>query len=384
VPEQQPRFVKRMGCVAVDRIDQIPESKDWFREIKWDGYRVCVLKHGQRILLRTKSNREPSARCRHIEESLSKSRLRDCVLDVELLALDTEQRPAFQLLQQSRRNRARVVVYAFDLLNYAGHSLTRLHLSSRRAALEALAQHFPEDVRLSELLPESAPMGGLVSTLEEHGLEGIVVKRKDSIYREGKEPGTSIKHSLYKVGQFTIGGYLKRNDLYFDALIVGESYHSGLHIRSISAAIRCGPSTDLKLNLPHLSDISVSIAVVCIEYCRGRNYFVRMSACRGCQQLRHHKHGLLLPLALSLDKGSQFPGMEECSQCCQQFSILLDDEESTLCTWIGLDSVSAAIVTNLPPGFRSARICRWSLHLTVSNTTSTMPASHMPAQLNIP
>jgi bifunctional non-homologous end joining protein LigD len=114
------------------------------------------------------------------------------------------------------------VYYVFDLLNYDGRDLTKLPLINRRAALEALAPDFPEHVRLSELLPEGTEMRSLVATLDEHGLEGIVVKRKDSMYLEGKEPGTWIKHRLYQLGEFIIGGFLKRNDSYFDALIVGE------------------------------------------------------------------------------------------------------------------------------------------------------------------
>jgi hypothetical protein len=45
-----------------------------------------------------------------------------------------------------------------------------------------LHPNFPEYVRLSDLLPEDTPMDQLVATLDEHGLEGIVVKRKDSTY----------------------------------------------------------------------------------------------------------------------------------------------------------------------------------------------------------
>jgi bifunctional non-homologous end joining protein LigD len=231
LPEEQPRFIRKMDCVAVDRIEQIPAGKDWFREIKWDGYRVCVIHDGKAVSLRTKSNREPSARYKHIEKSLRQSSLPACVMDAELVALDPKERPVFQLLQQSRRNRAPVVIYVFDLLNYTGRDLTKLPLSTRRAALEVIASEFPEHVRLSELLPEDTPMPRLVLALDEHGLEGIVVKRKDSLYREGKEPGTWIKHRLYKMGEFIIGGYLKRDDPYFDALIVGEKSGDDLHYK---------------------------------------------------------------------------------------------------------------------------------------------------------
>src|SRR3954447_4106035 len=105
LPEGQPRFVKKMDCVAVNQVNRIPSSRDWLREIKWDGYRVCVVKREDRVFIRTKSNLPPSARCDHIEQSLSGSSLPSCVLDAELVALNEQQRPSFQLLQQSRRNR---------------------------------------------------------------------------------------------------------------------------------------------------------------------------------------------------------------------------------------------------------------------------------------
>jgi ATP-dependent DNA ligase len=95
-------------------------------------------------------------------------------------------------------------------------------LRKRRAALDAIAAQFPEYVRLPELLPDEIQMARLVAGLEEHSLEGIVVKRKESMYLEGKEPGSWIKYRLYEIGELVIGGYLKRDDLFFDALIVGQ------------------------------------------------------------------------------------------------------------------------------------------------------------------
>jgi bifunctional non-homologous end joining protein LigD len=173
LPEAEPRFIRKMDCVAVALVDQIPATKDWLREIKWDGYRVCVIKRPKSVSLRTKSNREPSARYKHVAKSLSESELPPCVLDAELVALNDKERPVFQLLQQSRRNRAHVVIYAFDILNYNGRDLTKLPLVKRRATLEALAPEFPEDVRLSELLPEDTEMRSLVAILDEHGLKAL-------------------------------------------------------------------------------------------------------------------------------------------------------------------------------------------------------------------
>jgi bifunctional non-homologous end joining protein LigD len=212
-----------MDCVAVNEVGLIPASgADWLREIKWDGYRVCIVKIGHEVSFRTKSNLPPGARYQHIEESLSASKLLNCVLDAELVAVDPEGHPSFQLLQQSRHNDAEVVVYVFDILNYDGRNLMHLELESRREVLDALASRFPQYVRLSELLPADASISALVAAINEQRLEGIIVKRKTSRYREGSELGTWIKYRLYKIGEFVIGGYLKRHDLFFDALIVGE------------------------------------------------------------------------------------------------------------------------------------------------------------------
>lgn len=223
LPQAEPRFIRKMDCVSVNDRSQLPASAaDWFREIKWDGYRVCIIKRGKHVDLRTKSNLPPGARYQHISDALSRSKLPDCVLDAELVALDPEGRPSFQLLQQSRHNQAEIVVYVFDILNYANRNLMQLPLQTRRDTLHTLVSHFPPPVRLSEFLPEDASISALVAALDEQRLEGMIVKRKTSRYREGAEPGTWIKHRLYKIGEFVIGGYLKRHDPYFDAIIVGE------------------------------------------------------------------------------------------------------------------------------------------------------------------
>ena len=77
-------------------------------------------------------------------------------------------------------------------------------------------------MRLSELLPEDVPIEKMVGALDANGLEGVIVKRKASTYLEGKESSSWVKYRLYAIGEFVIGGYLKRDDPYFDALIVGQ------------------------------------------------------------------------------------------------------------------------------------------------------------------
>jgi bifunctional non-homologous end joining protein LigD len=129
----------------------------------------------------------------------------------------------FQLLRQSWRNKSPIVIYLFDLLDYRGRDLKRLPLAVRRPALEAIAPELPRSMSGSPICcPRTRQWDQLVATLDEHGLEGIVVKRKGSTYLEGKEPGTWIKYRLSEIDEFVIGGYLRRKGPLFDALIVGQ------------------------------------------------------------------------------------------------------------------------------------------------------------------
>jgi bifunctional non-homologous end joining protein LigD len=56
-------------------------------------------------------------------------------------------------------------------------------------------------------------------TAKELGFEGIVAKRKDSIYESGKRSGAWVKYRVNRAQEFVIGGYVPRNPL--DSILVG-------------------------------------------------------------------------------------------------------------------------------------------------------------------
>ena len=76
-------------------------------------------------------------------------------------------------------------------------------------------------VALSETLDASADE--LVRVAREFGFEGIVAKRKDSLYESGKRTGAWVKYKVNRGQEFVIGGYTPGNP--FDARIVG--YYEG-------------------------------------------------------------------------------------------------------------------------------------------------------------
>jgi bifunctional non-homologous end joining protein LigD len=125
----------------------------------------------------------------------------DFVLDGELVAIDSQGRPSFQLLQNNLSSAIPVYFYAFDLLNRDREALANLSIERRRDLLESLLPAPEDPLRLSPLL--RAPSGQVLEAVRKLGLEGVVGKRIGSIY----EPGERwIKHRANREQEFVIGG----------------------------------------------------------------------------------------------------------------------------------------------------------------------------------
>ena len=142
------------------------------------------------------------------------------VVDGEVVALDDSGRPDFNLLQNYQAEAARIRYYIFDLLCYKDRDLTRLPLVERRALLKSLTIRDP--VRIADTIEASAT--DLLMAVREQELEGIVGKRKDSIYEPGKRSGAWIKYRVNRGQELVIGGYMPGAHG-VDSVIVG--YYKG-------------------------------------------------------------------------------------------------------------------------------------------------------------
>ena len=109
----------------------------------------------------------------------------DFVLDGELVALDSQGKPSFELLQSSLSlsQSLPIYFYAFDLLNQNGELIVNLPFSRRRQLLESVLGAPRDPLRLSPLL--QAPSGEVLEAVRKLGLEGVVGKRIDSVYESG-------------------------------------------------------------------------------------------------------------------------------------------------------------------------------------------------------
>jgi bifunctional non-homologous end joining protein LigD len=79
-----------------------------------------------------------------------------------------------------------------------------------------------EPVRYTSSLDAGLP--ALVQSVKEQGFEGLVAKRRNSVYETGLRTGAWMKMRVNRGQEFVIGGYT-RGTKTFDALIFG--YHEG-------------------------------------------------------------------------------------------------------------------------------------------------------------
>lgn len=206
-------FIEAMECLPVTKI---PEGPEWTYELKLDGYRLEVVRTNGRTTLYSRRKNILNEKFHYIASALD-SLPEGTILDGELVALGSDGRPDFNLLQNFRSAASRIVYYPFDILMLRNRDLTGLPLSERREILQSILVP-EENVTLSEVSNQTATQ--MLAFVRQHGLEGVVAKRADSIYQPGLRTGLWVKHRINLGQEFVIGGYIP-GSRGVDSLVVG-------------------------------------------------------------------------------------------------------------------------------------------------------------------
>jgi DNA ligase D-like protein (predicted ligase) len=218
LPKTEASFVEPMECLSVSKL---PEGLEWSWEIKLDGYRALAVKSGTGVALFSRRRKSLNSQFPYIVEALADLPA-GTVVDGEVVAMDESGRPDFNLLQNFRAEASRIRYYIFDLLCWEDRDLTHVPMVERRALLKSVVVIPDKRIRISDSF-EAAPKD-LLSAVREQRLEGIIGKRKDSLYQPGKRSGAWIKYRVNRGQEFVIGGYFP-GPHGFDSLIVG--YYDG-------------------------------------------------------------------------------------------------------------------------------------------------------------
>jgi bifunctional non-homologous end joining protein LigD len=184
----------------------VPRGDDWDFEIKWDGYRIIARVARGEPELRSRKDQDYTARFANVVRELPRAlRTSDCVLDGEICALDENGRPSFSAMQQGKSGTP-IVYFVFDLLELEGEPLVDLPLVERRKRLKKLLDRRNKTVRFSESFDDGV---ALLEAAERQGLEGIMAKRRDSRYFEGRRSRDWLKVKGHGRQEFVIAGYTR-------------------------------------------------------------------------------------------------------------------------------------------------------------------------------
>src|SRR5687768_3939255 len=214
------RFIHPMLLL---RTDSLPNDGDrWEYQLKFDGYRAIAFKTGGKIHLRSRNDNDFSIRYSNIVAGLA-ALPDETVIDGEVIALDDNGRPSFNILQNYGASKAPVLYFVFDVMVLAGRDLMNEPLKARRGLLERkILPKLREPVRYAAPLDASLPV--LIESVKAQGLEGLVAKRLDSRYEAGLRSGAWQKMRVNRAQEFVVGGYTLGTKT-FDALICG--YYEG-------------------------------------------------------------------------------------------------------------------------------------------------------------
>jgi len=169
-------------------------SPHWLFELKLDGFRALayVERGNARLISRngiTFKRFVPLA-----AEIAVALRVRNAVLDGEVVCLDGEGRPLFKALLYRRREPCFV---AFDCLWLDGEDLRRLPLIGRKRVLRRIIPRRPACV---QYLPHVARRGvSLFTEVVQRDLEGVVARLAHAPYDlvDGRSPWIKIKNREY-------------------------------------------------------------------------------------------------------------------------------------------------------------------------------------------
>ena len=136
------------------------------------------------------------------------TRLPNCIVDGEVVALDEDGSPDFAALQAalSSGDAERLIYFAFDLLFLEGEDLRSSPLKQRKQRLESLIDGSPHDPRLRYVDHFETTGDAALASACRMGLEGIISKRLDSPYRSGRS-GEWTKSKCRGGQEVVIGGW---------------------------------------------------------------------------------------------------------------------------------------------------------------------------------
>lgn len=203
-------------------------SDDWIFEVKWDGIRA-ISYVSEELSIRSRNQKELIDNFPELSEL--KDLAKDTVLDGEIIVMKDGTADFAALIRRSQNTKAGDIDYLarkfpatyilFDILVKEGKELLDIPLMERKRILENSVRE-GTFVVLS-LFVEETGVAYYRAALEK-GVEGIMAKKKQSLYEPGKRSNDWLKIKQAKTCDCIIFGYTKgegNREETFGSLILG-------------------------------------------------------------------------------------------------------------------------------------------------------------------
>lgn len=211
------------------------DSPDYIYEIKWDGIRSISFLD-DKTDIRNKRNKLMIPIFPELED-LYKQVKAKCIIDHELLIMKNGVPDFYEVQKRAlmsnpfkiklAADKYPACVIAYDILYYKDKDMTMMPLMERKKYLEdAVVEN--NLISVSRYIESNGIK--LFELVKEKNLEGIVAKKKDSLYWQGKKTKDWIKCKVLSTDDCIICGYIqKANNM--TSLILGQYDKDGLVYR---------------------------------------------------------------------------------------------------------------------------------------------------------
>ena len=206
--------ILRYPPMLASAAEQPPDAPCAF-EIKWDGVRAIAQFRKQKLTFFSRNALDITSHYPEIQPLSAALKCKSAVLDGEIVALDDNGIPNFNLLQSrlhitsaaivsARASRTPAHYMIFDLLELNGKALINLPYAERRRRLKSL-QLEGSNWRTPDAL--DATFEEAFEAVQRIQLEGLVAKRLDGVYYPGKRSPAWTKIKIQRRQELVIAGW---------------------------------------------------------------------------------------------------------------------------------------------------------------------------------
>jgi bifunctional non-homologous end joining protein LigD len=211
---------KTLEPMKAQLVDEPFDDERWLFEVKWDGIRLISFVNDGKVSLQTRTLRIVDQEFPELSVLPGLLNLKQAILDGEVVALDEEGRPSFQLLQNRGKEPINLKYMVFDIVYADGRRLFKVPLEDRKRLLQNVLRDSPLVRYAEHVLKEGK---AFYRAAQQKRLEGIVAKLRDSPYLPGVRSHAWLKIKTLLQQEVVIGGFTapRASRKHFGALLVG-------------------------------------------------------------------------------------------------------------------------------------------------------------------